>query len=146
MGVIQWCSADDREACFAHATLGRVCFSFVFVLVALQDSFILLRSSKSLERPDCSFNYTYFTELTDYHGAHTLSADCSFIHGFFIGLTDAIRTDLRLTSEVVRLRLTVFAVMRLDLLRLDLHLTMTWIFDLLILLRLAKINLRFTKA
>ena len=67
-------------------------------------------------------------------------------HGFFIGLTDAIRTDLRLTSEVVRLRLTVFAFTRLKLPRLDLHLTMTWIFDLLILLRLAKINLRFTKA
>ena len=67
-------------------------------------------------------------------------------HGFFIGLTDALRTDLRFTSEAVRLRLPVFAVTRLKLPRLDLHLTMTWIFDLLILLRLAKINLRFTKA
>ena len=55
---------------------------------------------------------------------------------YFIGLTDALRTDLRFTSEAVRLRLTVFAFTRLKLPRLDLHLTMTWISDLLILLRL----------
>lgn len=65
---------------------------------------------------------------------------------YFIGLTDALRTYLRFTSEAVRLRLTVFAFTRLKLPRLDLHLTMTWVFHLLILLRLAKINLRFTKA